>query len=73
MPLRVMPQVGRSVVVAYLDSRVAGMISDVLDEGRRVVVRTDEAERIVFALNRATATFTAESQRSGPRLIFEPD
>jgi hypothetical protein len=71
MPLRVMPHVGRPVVVVYLDSRVAGLISDVFDDGRRIIVTTDEGERIRFVLNRATAAFTAENVRSGPRLIFE--
>jgi hypothetical protein len=73
MPLRVMPQVGRSVIVVYLDSRVAGVISDVLEDGRRIIVTTEDGERISFALNRATAAFTAEAVRSGPRLIFDPD
>jgi len=59
------------VVVVYLDSRVAGVVSEVLEDGRRIVVTTEEGERIAFALNRATAAFTAEQVRSGPRLIFE--
>jgi hypothetical protein len=71
MPLRAMPHVGRPVVVAYLDSRVDGVISEVLDDGRRILVTTHEGERIFFVLNRATAAFTAERVRSGPRLIFE--
>jgi hypothetical protein len=66
-----MPQVGGPVVVVYLDSRVGGVISEVLDDGRRILVTTDEGERIRFVLNRATAAFTAEQVRSGPRLIFE--
>jgi hypothetical protein len=68
-----MPQVGRHVVVVYLDSRVGGVISEVLDDGRRLIVSTDEGERIRFVLNRATAAFTAEHVRSGPRLIFGPE
>jgi len=43
----------------------------VLEDGRRIIVTTEEGERIGFALNRATAAFTAEHVRSGPRLIFE--
>ncbi|MEA2158053.1 MAG: hypothetical protein QOD66_433 [Solirubrobacteraceae bacterium] len=66
-----MPHVGRSVVVVYLDSRIGGVISEVLEDGRRVVVTTEEGERLGFVLNRATAAFTAERVRSGPRLIFE--
>ena len=48
------------------------MVSEVLEEGRRVIVTTEEGERIGFALNRATATFTAEQGPGGPRLIFGP-
>ncbi len=66
-----MPQVGRPVVVVYLDSRVGGVISEVFDDGRRIIVSTVEGERIDFVLNRATAAFTAEHVRSGPRLIFD--
>lgn len=73
MPLRVMPHVGRAVVVIYLDSRVGGVVSAVLEDGRRIIVTTDEGERIGFALNRATAAFAAEQVRSGPRLSFEPE
>jgi hypothetical protein len=68
-----MPHVGRAVIVVYLDSRVTGLISEVLDDGRRIVVTTEEGERLSFVLNRATAAFTAEAVRSGPRLIFERD
>jgi hypothetical protein len=66
-----MPHVGRAVVVVYLDSRVRGVISEVLEDGRRIIVTTEEGERLGFVLNRATAAFTAERVRSGPRLIFE--
>jgi hypothetical protein len=66
-----MPHVGRPVVVVYLDTRVGGVISEVLEEGRRIIVTTEEGERLAFALNRATAAFTAERVGSGPRLIFE--
>jgi hypothetical protein len=68
-----MPHVGRRVVVVYLDCRVGGVISEVLDDGRRILVTTDEGDRLAFVLNRATAAFTAEALGSGPRLIFERD
>jgi hypothetical protein len=61
------------VIVVYLDSRVGGVISEVLEEGRRIIVTTEEGERLGFVLNRATAAFTAEGVGSGPRLIFERD
>ncbi len=70
VPLKVK---ARTIGVVYLDSRVAGVISDVLEDGRRIIVRTEEGERIGFVLNRATAAFTADGIGSGPRLMFHPD
>ncbi len=70
MPLRVMPRVGLAVTVIYLDSRVPGVVSEVLDDGRRVAVTTAEQERIEFVLGRATASFTTGPGRSGARLMF---
>jgi hypothetical protein len=70
MPLRAMPRVGLAVTVIYLDSRVPGVVTEVLDGGRRLMVTTVEQERIEFVLGRATASFTAGPGGSGPRLIF---
>lgn len=73
MPLRALPYCGRGVVVAYLGSRVPGVVTEVDDDGRRVCVRTEEGERLVFLLNQATAVFRAEGSRHGPRLVFEEE
>jgi hypothetical protein len=56
--------------VVYLDSRIAGTVSEVSKDSHRIVVTTEEGERIGFALSRATATFTADRVGGGPRLIF---
>ncbi len=72
MPLRVMPRVGISVTVRYLAVTVAGVIDEVRDDGRTLVVRTD-GETIAFTLNPATATFTADSGGSRARLVFDHD
>lgn len=66
-----MPQVGGAVLVRFLGAAVPGTVQHVLEDGRRVVVRTVEGETIGFSLNRATATFTAEGQLTGARLVFE--
>jgi hypothetical protein len=65
-----MPAVGGRVIVNFLGTSVPGTVSAVLEEGRRLEVATDEGETIAFALNRATATFTAEGEQTGARLTF---
>jgi hypothetical protein len=71
MPLRAMPYCGREVVVAYLGSRVRGVVTEVAEGGRRVAVRTEDGERLSFQLNPATAVFRADGTRHGPRLLFD--
>jgi hypothetical protein len=66
-----MPQVGGAVRVDFLGSAVRGTVRTVLSDGRRLEVTTEEGETLTFALNRATATFTAEGQQTGARLTFE--
>jgi hypothetical protein len=73
MPLRAMPYPGRKVVVAYLASRVPGVVAEVREEGRLVAVRTDDGETLIFELNPATAVFRAEGTRHGPRLVFDQE
>ncbi len=70
MPLRSMPEVGGRVVVNYLGATVPGTVRSVSDDGRRLEVMTEDGERLAFALNRATATFTAEGEQTGARLTF---
>jgi len=71
MAQRAMPQVGGSVRVEFLGATVRGTVRTVESEGRRLQVTTDEGETLSFALNRATATFTAEGQQTGARLTFD--
>jgi hypothetical protein len=68
--LRGMPAVGRPVVIVYLATRVRGTVRRVEDDGRRLLVSTEDGETLGFALSRATATFTAEGNQAGARLWF---
>ena len=70
MPLRSMPMVGGRVVVNYLGATVPGTVRSVSDDGRRLEVTTEDGQTLAFALNRATATFTAEGEQTGARLTF---
>jgi hypothetical protein len=70
VPLRAMPQVGGSVLVDYLGATVRGTVRDVADDGRRLDVVTEDGRTLTFALNRATATFTAGGGQTAPRLRF---
>ena len=70
MPLRSMPRVGGRVVVNFLGATVHGTVRSVSD-GRAPAGGGDRGRRdAAFALNRATATFTAEGQQTGARLTF---
>ncbi len=55
-----MPRVGLAVSIEYLATTVRGVVEAVDEEGRRVTVHTEEGHSVQFALNRATATFTAD-------------
>jgi hypothetical protein len=68
-----MPAVGRSVLIIYLGTRVRGTVRMVEDDGRRLLVSTEDGETLGFALSRATATFTAEGDQAGARLWFGAD
>ena len=68
-----MPEVGRSVLIIYLATRVRGTVKQVQDSGRRLLVSTEDGETLGFALNRATATFTGEGHQAGARLWFGAD
>jgi hypothetical protein len=70
MPLRAMPRVGGRVVVSFLGAAVGGTVRTVSEDGRRLEVTTEDGETLGFALNRATATFTAEGHQTGARLTF---
>jgi len=73
MRSRAMPYVGRRVLVVHLGSTVGGLVQEVEDEGRRLLVVTDEGEQIVFSLDRATATFTQAGGQTRARLRFVED
>jgi hypothetical protein len=68
-----MPRVGGAVVVNFLGSTIRGTVDEIADDARRLRVTTEDGETLWFALNRATATFTAEGHQTGARLSFEPD
>ena len=61
-----MPQPGGSVLIDYLGTTVHGTVKEVSDEGRRLEVVTDDGATLTFALNRATATFTAGGGQTAP-------
>jgi hypothetical protein len=65
-----MPQVGGTVVVNFLGTAVSATVTSVSADGRRLEVRTEDGETLSFALNRATATFTADGHQTGARLSF---
>lgn len=66
-----MPRVGGTVLVSFLGSSVRATVEAVASDGRRLQVMTEDGETIWFALNRATATFTAEGHQTGARLSFD--
>ena len=74
MPLRRAPFVGARVSVVFLSRRVSGMIEEVFDGGRRVVVVTEDDEVIPFVLIAATGNFMEEGKAvGGARLRWEDD
>jgi hypothetical protein len=58
------------VVVNFLGATVRGTVHSVSGDGRQLEVTTEDGESLAFALNRATATFTAEGHQTGARLTF---
>jgi len=61
------------VTVVFLGRRVAGVVIGVEQDARRLLVTTEEDETIEFALSRATGTFLAGGNQTGPRLLFDGD
>ena len=70
MSLRRLPRVGAEVTVAYLGASVAGVIVSVEDEGRRVMVVTEDDRTTEFTLNPASARFLG-GEGWNARLIFD--
>jgi hypothetical protein len=58
-------------MVNFLGSSVRGTVDSIEPDGRRLCVTTEDGETLFFALNRATATFTAEGEQTGARLAFD--
>jgi hypothetical protein len=73
MALRAMPTIGGSVLIRYLASSSWGTVREIGEDGRRLLVSTEEGETVAFVLNGATATFTAEGSQEGARLSFGED
>lgn len=71
MPLRAMPYVGATVSIEYLGSRVSGVVDSVEGDGRCLLVHTEDGRLVTFALNGATATFTADGSQTSARLRFD--
>lgn len=68
-----MPTVGAPVTVAFLDARVAGVIEELRDDARLLVVATSDGRRLTFALSRATGQFVEDGEQTGARLSFDDD
>jgi hypothetical protein len=72
MPPRRAPFVGAPVTVILLARRVPGVVEEVREEGRRLVVLTDDGELKTFVLSRGRGHFVEErSGSTGARLTFE--
>jgi hypothetical protein len=70
--LRRAPFVGAHVKVLYLARRVPGIVEEIGDDGRRLVVLTDEGELVAFTLRRGSGYFVEDGpDSSGARLRFE--
>jgi hypothetical protein len=68
---RPVPVVGMHALVLHLAATEPAVVEQVLDDGRRVVVMTENGERIEFSLRQATAQF--HSSVGGPRLKLLPE
>lgn len=68
-PSRPYPRVGSPARVAHFGGGFEGAtVIAVQDEGRRLEVRVEAGEVMVFVLNPATARFISAASGSGPRL-----
>jgi hypothetical protein len=72
MALRAMPTVGAEVLIEHLGVVEAGVVQTVDLAARSVQVATEDGRLQTFALNRATARFTAGGELTGARLRFAP-
>lgn len=65
------PRVGAAVTISFLATRVRGAVEEVSDEGRRVLVLTEEGELIEFVLSPVTGIFVRDGDQTGARLSFD--
>ena len=70
-PRRRMPTMGAPVTIAFLDARVSGVIDEVLEDGRRLLVAASDGRRLTFVLSRATGQFVQDGEQTGARLSFD--
>jgi hypothetical protein len=70
MPVRRPPHIGQHVRVVFLGATVPGVIDEIDEQERRLLVLTEEGEEITFALSRATGQFIADGSPTGARLVF---
>jgi hypothetical protein len=68
--VRTIPQPGAEVTILDLDAQVPGVVTEVLEGGRRVRVHGEDGRELEFALRGASATFTAAPDSNWPRLRF---
>jgi hypothetical protein len=68
---RVLPRPGQPVTVLHLDARLAAVVLEVHEGGRRLVVEAEDGSVSEFVLRGATAVFTAEPGSAWPRLVFD--
>ncbi len=64
-------QQGSRVTIAHLGVRETGTVTDVSDDGRRVLVQDDNGRQMTFVLSRAIGQFVDASDRQGARLLPE--
>ena len=72
MALRAMPTIGAEVLIEHLGITEAGVVHHVDLADRSLQVATEDGRLQTFALNRATARFTANGELTGARLRFAP-
>ncbi len=68
--MRKVPQVGSHVTVAYLGSTHEAVVEEVHEDGRRVVVLSDDGEELTFVLTPLTGRYMADGAQTGPHLLF---
>lgn len=70
-PRRIAPAAGMSVTVSLLARNVRGVVEEVHEGGRRLVVLTEDGERQEYSLHRATGHFMRDGRQAGARLSFD--